>query len=71
MEEITVSDEELLGKYTKDNIDDQNGEQILKSGYDIDNESLEKIKSSEVKVLRLANVDTILRGPYIFETIKI
>jgi DNA-directed RNA polymerase subunit beta len=69
--EILVSEEELVGKYTKTDITGNNSEIILKSGFDITSETLEKIKSSEVRILKLANVDTILRGPYIFETIKI
>ena len=33
--------------------------------------TLEKIVSSKISKLKLANVDSILKGPYIFETIKI
>ncbi len=70
LNEIVVSAEELIGKYTKGEIKNKSGEPILKSGFNITQETLDKILSSEVYKLNLANVDTILRGPYIFETIK-
>jgi len=70
LNEILISEEELLGKYTKENILNKSGELILKSGLDINNEHLEKIKSSEIRQLKLANLDSILKGPYIFKTIK-
>ncbi len=71
LKEIQVSTDELIGKYTKEDIKDKSGEIILKSGFDITNEILEKILSSEKYKIELANVDSIMRGPYIFETIKL
>ncbi len=70
LKEIIVSAEELIGKYTSGDIKDKNDEIILRSGFDITKETLDKILSSETYKLNLANVDSILRGPYIFETIK-
>ncbi len=70
LNEIVVSAEELIGKYTRGDIKDKSGEIILRSGFNITREALDKILSSEVYKLNLANVDSILRGPYIFETIK-
>ncbi len=70
LNEVIVTTEELIGKYTKGEIKDKSGEVILRSGFNITKESLDKILASEVYKLNLANVDTILRGPYIFETIK-
>ena len=71
LKEVQVSTEELIGKYVKEDIKGKNDEVILKSGFNVTNEALEKILSSEKYKLELANVDTILRGPYIFETIKL
>ncbi len=71
LKDLAISTEELIGKYTKDNIEDKNKEIILKSGFNITKELLDKIISSEKNKLELANVDSILRGPYIFETIKL
>ena len=70
LKEIFVSPDEIIGKYTGGDIKDKSGEVILRSGFNITKESLDKIISSEVYKLNLANVDTILRGPYIFETVK-
>ena len=61
----------MIGKYTKEDIKDKNGEIILKSGFNLTSELLDKILLSEKHKIELANVDTIIRGPYIFETIKL
>ncbi len=71
LKEIIVSPEELIGKYIKEDIKGNNHELILQSGFNITKETLDKILSLEKYKLELANVDTILRGPYIFETIKL
>jgi len=70
LKEILVSPEEIIGKYTKINIKDRSGEVILKSGFNITKESLDKILESEIYSLELANLDPIMRGPYILETMK-
>ena len=56
---------------TKDDLKDKNGEIILKSGFNLTSELLDKILLSEKHNIELANVDAIIRGPYIFETIKL
>ena len=71
LNEIIVSEDEIIGKYTNQDLKDSSGELIIKSGFNITKESLDKIVSSKINHLKLANVDSILRGPYIFETIKI
>ncbi len=71
LKEVLVSTDELINKYTKDDIKDQSDQLILKSGFNITKEVLEKIILSKKNKLELANVDSILRGPYIFETIKL
>ncbi len=71
LDHVIISTDELIGKYTKEDIKDNNNNLILKSGFDISSEALQKIINSKINKLKLANVDSILRGPYIFETIKI
>ena len=71
LKEVSVQQDELIGKYVKEDIKDNNSNLILKSGFNITKEILEKILSSGKNKLHLANVDQILRGPYIFETIKL
>jgi len=70
LKEVLVSEDEIIGKYTKIDIKDKKGEIILKSGFNITKESLNKILESEIHSLHLANLDPIMRGPYILETIK-
>ncbi len=71
LKEILVLPEEIAGKYTKINIKDKSGNIILKSGFNITKESLDKILESEIFTLELANLDPIMKGPYILETMKI
>ena len=71
LKEILVTPEEIIGKYTKIDIKDKKGEIILKSGFNISKEALDKIIQSEIYQLSLANLDPIMRGPYIFETMKV
>ena len=71
LDSVIVSDEEIVGKYTNEDINDNDGKLIVKSGFNITKEILEKIVSSKISKLKLANVDSILKGPYIFETIKV
>ena len=71
LEEILVSSDELVGKYSKNDIKGQKDEILLRSGFNITKEVLDKILTTQVSSVKLANVDPILRGPYIFETIKI
>ena len=71
LKEILVSPEEIVGKFTKIDIKDKKNDTIIQSGFNITKESLEKILESEIYSIKLANLDPIMRGPYIFETIKI
>ena len=70
LKEILVSPEEIIGKYTKIDIKDKKGDKIIQSGFNITKEALDKILESEIYSIKLANLDPIMRGPYIFETIK-
>ncbi len=71
LEKIIVSEDEIIGKYTAEDLKDNGGKLIINSGFNVTKEALEKISSSKISKLKLANVDSILKGPYIFETIKI
>jgi len=71
LDKILVSEVEIIGKYTNEDLKDSEGEIIINSGFNVTKEALDKIVSSKISKLKLANVDSILKGPYIFETIKI
>ena len=64
-------EEELIGKYLSEDLKGADNSTILKSGFNINKEILDKIVSAKINKLKLANVDAILKGPYIFETIKV
>ena len=71
LKSISVSNEEIVGKYISKDIKDKNGEILISAGFDITEEILEKILSKEEKVLSLVNIDPINKGPYILETLKV
>ena len=69
--EILVTSEELIGKYSSKDILDKNNDIILKAGHDLNEEVINKITSENIKSLEIVNIDPINKGPYLLETIKI
>ncbi len=68
---ISVSNNEIIGKYIAQDIKDKNGEYIIKSGFDITDEVLEKIIENGVSSIKIVNTDPINKGPYLLETLKV
>ena len=68
---ILVSNIDLIGKFIATDLKEKNGEIIIKSGFDITEEILEKIIFEEITSLKLANIDPINKGAYLLETLKI
>ncbi|MEK9545070.1 MAG: DNA-directed RNA polymerase subunit beta, partial [Pelagibacteraceae bacterium] len=68
---ISVSNNEIIGKYIAQDIKDKNGEYIIKSGFDITDEILEKIIENGVSSIKIVNTDPINKGPYLLETLKV
>ena len=71
LQNILISNNEIIGKYIASDLNEKNGEVIIKSGFDITEEILERILSEEIYTLKLVNVDPINKGPYLLETLKI
>ena len=68
---IAVPSEQIVGKYIGKDIKDKNGELIVRAGFDITEEQLEKVISQEEKEINIVNIDPINKGPYILESLKI
>ena len=68
---ILVSNSEIIGKYIAHDIKEKNGDFIIKSGFDITEEILEKIIFNEINTLEFVNIDPINKGPYLLETLKV
>ena len=68
---ILVTNNEIVGKYICNDIKDSSGEYLIKSGFDITEEILEKLIKQEEHTIELVNVDPINKGPYLLETLKI
>jgi DNA-directed RNA polymerase subunit beta len=71
LQNILVTNNEIIGKYVGEDIKDKNSEEIIKSGFDITEEVLEKIIFAEIHNLKLVNIDPINKGPYLLETLKV
>ena len=71
MKSIEVSNDEIVGKYLAKDIKDKNGEILVRAGFDITEEQLNKIINQDEKFLNLVNIDRINKGPYILETLKV
>ena len=71
LNEILISSSEIIGKYIAHDIKEKEGEYIIKSGFDITEELLDKIIFNETYSLKLINIDPINKGPYLLETLKI
>ena len=71
LNEILVSNNEIIGKYIAQDVKEKNGEFLIRSGFDITEEILEKLISNEVFSIKLANTDPINKGPYLLETLKV
>jgi DNA-directed RNA polymerase subunit beta len=68
---ILIDNSEVIGKYVAADVNDKNKNLILKSGFDITEEILEKIILEEITSLKLVNIDPIIKGPYLLETLKV
>ena len=68
---ILVSNNEIIGKYVAQDIKEKNGEFLVRSGFDINEEILEKLISNEIFSIKLVNIDPINKGPYLLETLKL
>ena len=71
LDKIILNSKDILGKYLSTDVKDNNGQVIIKAGFDINEEILEKIISNEIKVLDLVDIDPINKGPYLLETLKV
>ena len=60
-----------MGKYIGQDVKEKNGDLIVGAGFDITEEQLDKIISSDHKELIIVNIDPINKGPYILESLKI
>ncbi len=69
--DILVSNNEIIGKYLGADIKGKDGEVILRSGFDLTDEILQKILTEEHSSLKIVNIDPINKGPYLLETLKI
>ncbi|MEC7136632.1 MAG: DNA-directed RNA polymerase subunit beta, partial [Pseudomonadota bacterium] len=71
LKSLSISNEEIVGKYLGKDIKDKNGEILVGAGFDLTEEQLQKLINQEEKVLNIVNIDPINKGPYILETLKI
>ena len=68
---ISLTNENILGKYIAKDVKQKNGEILINAGFDITEENLEKVIKEEQNTLHVVNIDPINKGPYLLETLKI
>ncbi len=71
LKSISISSDEIVGKYLAKDIKDNNGELLIGAGFDITEDILDKLIKQEKFVLDIVNIDPINKGPYILESLKI
>ena len=69
---ISVTNDQIVGKYTANDIKNKNNDILTNAGHDITEEQLGNyLKEEGQKIINLVNIDPINKGPYILETLKI
>ena len=71
LKSISITNDEIIGKYISTDISDNKNDLIVGAGFDITEEQLNNIIKNEKFTLNLVNIDPINKGPYILETLKI
>ncbi len=71
LSEIIVSKNEIIGNYVANDVKEKSGEIIIRSGFDITEETYEKIVNEEISLLKLVSIDPINKGPYLLQSLKL
>ena len=71
LKNISISNDEIIGKYLAKDVKNKNGETIVSAGFDLTEDHIQKIIEQDEQSLNIVNIDPINKGPYILETIKI
>ena len=71
LDKISISNNEIIGKFLAKDLKSKNGEELIKSGYDVTEEIMERIVEEDIKALEIVNIDPVNKGPYLLETLKI
>ncbi len=70
LKSISISNDEIIGKYLANDIKDNN-ETLIGAGFDLTEDLLDKIIKQNKTSLEIVNIDPINKGPYILESLKI
>ena len=71
LKSISVSNDEIVGKYIGKDVKSKNGDILVGAGFDITEEQLQKAINEQINSLNIVNIDPINKGPYMLETLKI
>ena len=71
LNEILVSNNEIIGKYIAQDVKEKNGEFLIRSGFDITEEILEKLISNEVFQLNLQILIPLTKVPIYWKHLKL
>ncbi len=72
LKNVLVTTEYFVGKYIKNDLINTNTNEVfLKSGGQIVEDTLDKVKELDIKSLTIADIDPINKGPYLIDTLNI
>ena len=72
LKNVSFTSDHFLGRYIKnDLLNPSNKEIFLKSGSLINQENLDKILEYNIRTLEIADVDPVIKGPYLIDTLNI
>jgi len=71
LKSIFLSSDYFIGKYVKENLKDKTNEIFLTSASPILQEDLDKIIENNINKLEIADVDPIIKGSYLIDTLNI
>ena len=57
MTTISISNDQIIGKYLGKDIKDKNGEILVGAGFDLTEEQVQKIISQDEKEINIVNID--------------
>ena len=71
LKNVLYSSDYLIDKYIKDDLLNASNEVFLKAGSPITQEIIDKIIEGNINTLTIADVDPIIKGPYLIDTLNI
>ena len=70
LKSILISNDQIVGKYILNEVKDNNGEVLVRAGFNVSEEQINKIINLGIQTLEFVNIDPINKGPISSRNIK-